>query len=102
MNERIKRLRDESFEAHPSISIERAVLETEFYKENDNKYPMPVMRALNFKNLCEKKTIYIGKDELIVGERGPKPKAVSTFPNLPAIQEKTLRSLTSGNSRTTP
>ena len=45
MNERIKRLRDESFEAHPSICIERAVLETEFYKENDNKYPMPVMRA---------------------------------------------------------
>ena len=32
MNERIKRLRDESFEAHPSICIERAVLETEFYK----------------------------------------------------------------------
>ncbi len=42
----------------------------------------PVLRALNFKNICEKKTIYIGKNELIVGERGPYPKAVSTFPEL--------------------
>ena len=82
MNERIERLRKESFETFPSISIERALLTTEFYTENDGKYPSPVMRALNFKNLCEKKTIYIGVDELIVGERGPAPKAVSTFPEL--------------------
>ena len=75
MNERIERLRKESFETFPSISIERALLTTEFYTENDGKYPSPVMRALNFKNLCEKKTIYIGVDELIVGERGPAPKA---------------------------
>ncbi|MBF0234804.1 MAG: glycyl radical protein, partial [Desulfamplus sp.] len=32
--------------------------------------------------LCEKKEIYIGEDELIVGERGPFPKATSTFPEL--------------------
>ncbi|MDO5443732.1 MAG: glycyl radical protein, partial [Bacteroidia bacterium] len=31
---------------------------------------------------CKKRTIYIGKDELIVGERGPVPKAVPTFPEL--------------------
>ncbi|MDO5114890.1 MAG: glycyl radical protein [Synergistaceae bacterium] len=82
MNERIQKLRDESFDQHPSISIERALLETEFYRENEGKLPMPVLRAANFKYICEKKTIYIGKDELIVGERGPKPKAVSTFPEL--------------------
>ena len=82
MNDRIKRLRDESFEAHPSISIERALLETEFYKENEGKMSMPVLRGANFKYICEHKAIYIGPDELIVGERGPKPKAVSTFPEL--------------------
>ncbi|WP_301828017.1 trans-4-hydroxy-L-proline dehydratase, partial [uncultured Parabacteroides sp.] len=32
--------------------------------------------------ICKHKTIYIGKDELIVGERGPKPKCVPTFPEL--------------------
>ncbi len=82
MTPRIARLRKESFEAIPSISIERAVLVTRFYKKNYGKYSIPVLRALNFKNICEKKTIYIGQDELIVGERGPYPKAVSTFPEL--------------------
>lgn len=82
MNERIERLRKESFETKPSFSAERALLETEFYRENDGKYATPVLRGLNFKHICEKKTIYIGPDELIVGERGPRPKAVSSFPEL--------------------
>jgi pyruvate formate-lyase/glycerol dehydratase family glycyl radical enzyme len=82
MNKRIKRLRDQSFEAVPRISIERALLETEFYKENFGKYSTPVMRAMFFNYLCKKKIIYIGQDELIVGERGPEPKSVPTFPEL--------------------
>ncbi len=82
MNSRIEALRKQSFETKPSISIERALLETEFYKENDGKHSLPVLRALCFKYLCEHKTLYIGEGELIVGERGPAPKAVSTFPEL--------------------
>jgi formate C-acetyltransferase len=82
MNRRIERLRQQSFEAKPSISIERAVLETRFYQENSGKHSLPVLRALCFKYLCENKTIYIGPDELLVGERGPAPKAVPTFPEL--------------------
>lgn len=93
MNERIQRLRGESFEKRPSICIERALLETEFYLENSGKLPMPVLRAANFKNLCEKKTIYIGKDELIVGERGSAPKAVSTFPELTCHSRRDLEIL---------
>ena len=75
-------LRQLSFEAEPSLSIERALIETRFYKENYGKYPVPILRALNFLEICRQKTIYIGKDELIVGERGPAPKAVPTFPEL--------------------
>ena len=82
MHDRIKRLRKESFEAQPSLSIERALIETKFYKENEGKYPIPILRALNFYEICKQKTIYIGKDELIVGERGPRPKSVPTFPEL--------------------
>jgi trans-4-hydroxy-L-proline dehydratase len=82
MNERIQRLRKLSFESRPSISIERALHQTAFYKENNGKYSIPVMRALQFLDHCQKKTLYIGEDELIVGERGPKPKAVPTFPEL--------------------
>ncbi|MDD2756746.1 MAG: pyruvate formate lyase family protein, partial [Methanothrix sp.] len=82
MNNRINKLRKLSVEAEPTLSIERALIETEFYKENYGKYPIPVLRALNFMEICKRKTIYIGEDELIVGERGPKPKAVPTFPEL--------------------
>lgn len=82
MNDRIRRLRKLSYETAPSISIERALHQTAFYKENLGKYSIPVLRALSFLDHCQKKTIYVGKDELIVGERGPSPKAVPTFPEL--------------------
>jgi trans-4-hydroxy-L-proline dehydratase len=82
MNGRIQRLRKFSVETEPSLSIERALHETAFYKENDGKYSIPVLRALNFLDHCSRKTIYIGNDELIVGERGPAPKCVPTFPEL--------------------
>jgi len=82
MNERIQKLRKLSFETEPSLSIERALHETAFYKENFGKYSIPVLRAMNFLDHCQKKTIYLGEYELIVGERGPKPKCVSTFPEL--------------------
>jgi formate C-acetyltransferase len=39
-------------------------------------------RALSFKYLMERKTIYIGDGELIVGERGPAPKGTPTYPEL--------------------
>ena len=82
MNQRIQRLRKLSVETKPRLSIERALHETAFYKENYGKYSVPVLRALNFLNHCERKAIYIGDDELIVGERGPAPKQVPTFPEL--------------------
>lgn len=82
ITDRVKRLRQISIDTPPSLTIERALIETEFYKKNEGKYPIPVLRAMNFYELCRKKKIYIGEDELIVGERGPKPKAVPTFPEL--------------------
>ena len=84
MNDRIKRLRRQTFEAQPSLSIERALIETRFYQENYGKYPIPILRALNFLEICKRKTIYIGEDELIVGERGPCPKPCLPSRNLPA------------------
>lgn len=82
MNERIQKLRKLSFETEPSLSIERALVQTKFYKQNFGKYAIPVLRGLNFLELCKQKTIYLGEGELIVGERGPSPKAVPTFPEL--------------------
>jgi formate C-acetyltransferase len=68
---------------------------TQFYQKKLGKGSIPVLRALNFKNLCEKKTIYIGKDELIVGERGPFPKSVPTFPELTCHSAEDLHILNS-------
>jgi formate C-acetyltransferase len=82
MNDRIRRLRKQSVETQESLSIERALITTRFYKKNEEKYSAPMMRALNFMEICKQKTIYIGKEELIVGERGPLPKSVPTFPEL--------------------
>ena len=82
MTERTMRLKKESLDARPSISAERAVLLTQFYKENEGKFSIPVLRARAFYYVCEHKSLYIGDDELIVGERGPAPKAVPTYPEL--------------------
>ena len=82
MNDRIRRLRKLSVEIEPSLSIERALHETAFYQENFGKMSIPVLRASNFLDHCTRKAIYIGEDELIVGERGPRPKCVPTFPEL--------------------
>ena len=45
MNERVQRLRQLSLEEKPSISAERALLLTRFYKDNEAKYSVPVLRA---------------------------------------------------------
>jgi formate C-acetyltransferase len=82
MNPRVQRLRKLSFETVPSLSIERALHQTAFYQENNGKYSVPMMRALQFLDHCQQKTLYLGDDELIVGERGPAPKCVPTFPEL--------------------
>ena len=93
MTDRVKRLRERSTEVMPTISAERAKIITEFYKENLGKYPPPILRALAFKELCEKKEIYIGEDELIVGERGPGPKLVPTYPELTCHSVEDLETL---------
>ena len=95
MNERVQRLRQKSLDAHPSISIERAVLLTEFYRENTGKYPQPVLRAMAYHHLCANKTVYISAEELIVGERGHEPKAAPTYPEIICHSADDLRILDS-------
>lgn len=93
MNDRIKRLRQQSMDTAPTLTIERALIETAFYKENYGKMPNCILRARNFYEICAKRTIWIGDDELIVGERGPQPKAVPTFPELTCHSVEDLHTL---------
>ena len=83
MNTRIERLRSECVNALPSVSGERAELLTSFYQSLDSdKRSVPVQRALAFQHLLEHQRIHVGRDELIVGERGPGPRATPTYPEL--------------------
>ena len=83
MNNRIKKLRNQSQNAEPQISAERALLITEFYKSDlCQQVSVPKRRALAFKHILSNKSICILDDELIVGERGPAPKVVPTYPEI--------------------
>src|SRR5512136_1979359 len=82
ITERVARLRQRSLDAKPTLSPERAVLMTEAYRQQTGLMSAPLHRALAFQYLMEHKTIFIGADELIVGEKGPAPKATPTYPEL--------------------
>ncbi|HYH01415.1 MAG TPA: trans-4-hydroxy-L-proline dehydratase [Terriglobales bacterium] len=81
MNQRVASLRQQSLELKPFLSIERAKLITEFEK-TCAETSVPVRRALALQYIMEHKTIHIGEGELIVGERGPRPKGTPSFPEL--------------------
>jgi pyruvate formate-lyase/glycerol dehydratase family glycyl radical enzyme len=82
MSARVAQLREQSLEAQPTLSTERAQLITEFYKQSTGAVSAPVRRALAFKYLLEHKAICINEGELIVGEKGPAPKATPTYPEI--------------------
>ena len=83
MNERIRKLREATLSAVPRISIERARIVTmtaaspEFARAS-----APMQRAMVFANIFAGKELFLGDGELIVGERGPAPAAVPTYPEI--------------------
>ncbi len=91
MKERIKKLRQQSLDAIPTLSHERAQLLTEFYKSGETqKHSIPVARALSLKYILEHKELCINDGELFVGEKGPEPKATPTYPELCVHSEQDL------------
>ncbi len=83
MNARIRQLRAQSLRAVNRLSPERAQLVTKFYKSDQAaQVSIPVKRALTLKYILEHKKICINDGELIVGERGPAPKATPTYPEI--------------------
>jgi formate C-acetyltransferase len=82
MTERVQKLRKQSLEVKPYISMERAKIVDEVYRKNEGCVPTPVLRALVLKELMSKKKLCINDGELIVGERGEAPAATSTYPEL--------------------
>jgi trans-4-hydroxy-L-proline dehydratase len=81
MTERVARLRQLSLDTKPTLSSERAELMTAFYRDAPSA-PLPILRALSFQYVMDRKALYIEPGELILGERGPVPKATPTYPEL--------------------
>ena len=80
---RIADLRQQSLDAKPSVSAERALLVTEYYQSDSARKLAPALRRAGaFRHILEHKKIWIGEGELIVGERGPFPKATPTYPEV--------------------
>jgi len=97
MTERIQKLREESLQAVNRLSAERALLVTRFYKQlSAAEDSVPVQRARAFEYILRHKEICINEGELIVGERGPAPKATPTYPE---INLHSLKDLDILNSR---
>lgn len=82
MTERVRLLRQQSLDTSETLSAERAELLTAFYRQETGLRSTPVQRAEAFAYLMEHKTVCINPGELIVGEKGPAPKAAPTFPEL--------------------
>ncbi len=77
------RLREQSLNATETITAERAQLITRFYSSREAQgLSAPVLRARAFEYLLRNKEICINEGELIVGERGPAPKATPTYPEI--------------------
>ena len=96
ISQRVKRLRDESLSSVETMSAERSMLITQFYKSDEaRELSAPVKRAKAFEYLLKNKKICILEGELIVGERGPAPKAAPTYPEISLHSIKDLEVLDS-------
>ncbi|MBW1994259.1 MAG: glycyl radical protein [Deltaproteobacteria bacterium] len=79
MNERIKRLRKRFIESERHVDIERAMIITEVYQENEEK-PQIIKRALALDAIFTRMTIEVRDDELIVGNHAKRCRGVPLFP----------------------
>lgn len=83
MNKRIKILRELSLNTPATLSGERAELLSKFYQSEEIKgLSIPEQRGAWLKYFFTHKELYLHDLELIVGERGPSPKATPTYPEI--------------------
>ncbi len=95
MNKRVLDLRKQSIETKPSISIERGIIVKQSYEKYEGTVEKPILRALAFKDMMERKTLCINDGELIVGEKGQTPQNAPTYPELTCYTKEDFEILNS-------
>ncbi len=79
MNERIERLRSRLMSAKPEICPQRAVIFTKSMMETEGE-PLAIRRAKGFYEVLDKMSIYIGDEDILLGNQASKPKASPIYP----------------------
>lgn len=76
---RMEELRNELLEVTPEVCVERALIATESYKNNQNQ-PLHIKRALMLRDILENMSIYIEPQGLIAGNQASANRAAPIFP----------------------
>ena len=80
--QRVCSLREQSLNTKPRISMERAKIITDVYRQYEGRVSVPKLRALALYRYMQERSLYLGEGELIVGEKAASPQCAPTFPEL--------------------
>ena len=78
-NEQLTEMKDKLIRTKSTICTERAKIYTKAYRENENK-PLIIKRAIALYETLTQMTVFIGDNELIVGNQSSKFRAAPIFP----------------------
>ena len=76
---RMKQFREELLAAQPQVCVERALITTKVYRENQDQ-PLALKRALMLKAVLERMTIFIEPQTLIAGNQASSNRSAPIFP----------------------
>lgn len=76
---RMKQFREELLAAQPQVCVERALITTQVYRDNQDQ-PLALKRALMLKAVLERMTIFIEPQTLIAGNQASSNRSAPIFP----------------------
>ncbi|MDR0598814.1 MAG: glycyl radical protein [Treponema sp.] len=79
LTDRMGDFREELLAARPRVCAERAIITTETYRANMDQ-PLAIRRALMYKNVLERMSIFIEKQTLLAGNQASSNRSAPIFP----------------------
>ncbi|MDR1470075.1 MAG: glycyl radical protein [Spirochaetaceae bacterium] len=79
LSPRMHQFRMKLLNAKPSVCVERAKITTETYRENMDQ-PLAIRRALMYKNVLEKMSVFIEEETLLAGNQASSNRSAPIFP----------------------
>ncbi|MGI6108701.1 MAG: glycyl radical protein [Eubacteriaceae bacterium] len=76
---RMQQFREELISAQPQVCVERALLTTETYRENQDQ-PLALKRAMMLKNILNNMTIFIEPETMIAGNQASSNRSAPIYP----------------------